>query len=238
MRTSLACSGSLATLVTARTAAAAVTLAGLLIGCESAEERCNAARVSAHDAWSRYTALVQGDAAAASAAYTAAEPGARIVRDEACRAAWSQYMSDLMEAHAAATDEAARLQFLVAGAGVMSAMNADTPCADTRSETARGTEGRFVAAGGVGAGLVARRTTAMTSATATYEALAVPLLLARRDETAARASSAARAQSLATGPAIAARDAYLAVPEDPRPERAAAWAASEASWEACQAVDP
>lgn len=206
-------------------------------GCESDQEKCNAARVRAHDAWTAYATLAQGEAERTAQAFNSAEAPARTARDQACVAAWNAYSTELAQRDG----ESLRHGGLGLAIGVLVVAHLErstTPCEDPRPAETQAQETRAVNAGEIPQALIRTRSDALRRAQADYEQ-AVGSLRQRRDRAATLALAAATARDQATERAIPARDAFRAVPEDAEhPERQAAWEASEAAWEACQNVDP
>ncbi len=197
-----------------------------VVGCQSAEEECNEARVVAHDAWS--AVVLEAENAVAEGERAQSDGQARgAARNRACTDAWTQYSESLKS-----IEGTLAIQSLAA-----LAIGGANPCVDAAAVGVAELEQRLVAEGKLSQAIVARRDDAIAGAVERFAAEGgddgrgevardlLPLASAARDA--------------ARGPAIAARDAYRAVPSDEASEALrAAISASEASWEACQSVDP
>jgi hypothetical protein len=221
----------------------ALVLAQVLVfGCESAEERCNTARVAAHDAWAAYVTVIDAAASATDSRRESAIAAAAPVRDAECTAAWMAYTDEL-----GATDDAGAFRhgvvgFAVAAIAITQAAAAErahsSTCALQLSTSALRQETEGVASGAIPSALVDARTARIASAVAAYHA-AVDDAEAAATRTVELRRTAHAALNAATGSAIAARDAARAVPDDiEHAQRAHAHDLAGASWEACQRVDP
>lgn len=195
----------------------------LLCGCQSDEERCNEARVAAHDGLAGYATELDAEAAAADEAFNAANVPAQAEFLRARRAAWEACRSEVTQRF--------RTQhgFLyTVNSAIDYSLGRNPRFDDQEVDTLRG----------VPQPIKARLREALQRARAVREQ-AIGEVRATRDAARQRARLAHDAAKAASGGAIAARDTARAALEEGEGAAAeAARASTEVAWEACREVDP